>query len=199
MLILVQEQGPILQSLAKPIGVVLGTQSYFWATISLTGCETHTGTTPLAARSDALLTAARMIVHAHQVAAKRGCLASTGIIQAAPGSVNTVAGQTLFSLDVRSPRNELVREVEAQLKSDFERIALGKAVSGDESWGGIEGKGCEMVWREDMRTDAVAFHPDCIRCVEESVKGVFGSAAAEEKMERMTSGAGHDRYVLSRK
>jgi acetylornithine deacetylase/succinyl-diaminopimelate desuccinylase-like protein len=96
------EQGPILESSGGKIGAVVGAQAYKWFWITIKGRDCHTGTTDFANRSDALLTASKMIVHSHNRASEMGCLASTGVLTLKPGSTNTVPGEVGFSLDIRS-------------------------------------------------------------------------------------------------
>lgn len=91
--------------------------------------EAHTGTTPYEARADAMLLAARMIVHAQHLAAAKGALASAGIVTARPGSVNTIPGRVRFSLDLRAPLDATVDAIEAALRHDFEALARGEATA----------------------------------------------------------------------
>jgi len=71
------EQGPRLEAEQQKIGVVHGVQAYRWHTIMVRGRDCHTGTTDFENRSDAMLAAAKMILHSHRVATRRSCLAST--------------------------------------------------------------------------------------------------------------------------
>ena len=86
------EQGPRLENAGNKIGIVSGVQSYEWLEVTVIGRDCHTGTTPMDARADALLAAAQMIQQSNMIAKNSGALASTGIIRALPGSVNTVPG-----------------------------------------------------------------------------------------------------------
>lgn len=72
------EQGPILETTGAKIGAVVGVQSYRWHRITVLGRDCHTGTTDFENRSDALLIAAKLILHSHNKASQMGCLASTG-------------------------------------------------------------------------------------------------------------------------
>lgn len=72
------EQGPILEKSKTNIGAVTGVQAYRWYTITVRGRDCHTGTTDFDNRSDAMLTAAKIILHSHNKAAEMDCLASTG-------------------------------------------------------------------------------------------------------------------------
>lgn len=186
------EQGPILESSNAKIGAVEGVQAYRWYTVTVRGRDCHTGTTDFRNRSDAMLTAAKLILHSHNKATELGCLASTGILSLKPGSTNTVPGFVQFSLDMRSREDEKLIELEKVLMSDFVRIAAGDDNGGLNTLG-TKGRGCAVEWQMDTDSPATKFHEDCINCVEASAKDMLG-VNAESQMQRMTSGAGHDRY-----
>ncbi|CAG8951712.1 hypothetical protein HYFRA_00005512 [Hymenoscyphus fraxineus] len=190
------EQGPILESSGGKIGAVEGVQAYKWFTITVKGRDCHTGTTDFANRSDALLCAAKLILHSHNRAAEKGCLASTGILGLKPGSTNTVPGFVTFSLDIRSRDDGQLRELENALKEGFERIARGEDVGGVNERG-VKGRGCSVEWRLDTDSPATKFHEDCVRCVEESAKSLVGVEDGIQ-VQRMTSGAGHDSVYTAR-
>ena len=194
------EQGPHLVRSARKVGVVQGVQAYRWFNISVRGRDAHTGTTDLAGRADALLVAARMIVGAHNAATRvgRGALASTGIIEARPGSTNTVPGRVKFSLDIRAPRDEVLDELESVLREEFEVLARGEDVWGLAK-GGAKGLPCEVEWKTDSLSEAIRFHPDCIDCVRQSSTALLRGENAESKMMEMTSGAGHDSVYTSKR
>jgi hydantoinase/carbamoylase family amidase len=60
------EQGPLLEMANKKVGIVTGVQAYKWFTVKVKGRDTHTGTTDLKSRADALLTASKLILHSHR-------------------------------------------------------------------------------------------------------------------------------------
>ena len=189
------EQGPLLQTAAKHIGVVHGVQSYTWSTLRVTGRAAHTGTTDLASRSDALLAAAKMVVAARRIAAAEGGLATVGILDATPGAVNTVPGAVKMSLDVRGRSNGVRDRTMERLRAVFSTSAAGDAV-------GILGDGAEprdavrLDWTVDSVSDAVEFHRDCIGCVSDAADAVPG--VGKGKRMEMISGAGHDSVYTSR-
>ena len=154
------------------------------------GRDCHTGTTEFSHRSDAMLTAAKMILHSHRLASKYSSLASTGILTLAPGSTNTVPGTVRFSLDVRTGDDSRLMELEKHLKADFDRIASGEDVGGLNQ-GGTRGRACSVEWKLDFPSAAINFHPNCISCVEESAKSLFADEASK-LTQPMISGAGHD-------
>lgn len=192
------EQGPILEAEKRKVGVVEGVQAYKWFTIDVKGRDCHTGTTDFRNRADALLMAAKLILHSHRVATKNGALASTGILTLKPGSTNTVPGTVRFSLDVRSPQDEIVEKVEEILRADFAAIAAGENIGGltDDCTPSLP---CSVSWRTDSVSPAVKFHPDCIACVRDAARGIFGAEQAESLTKPMTSGAGHDSVYTSKR
>lgn len=192
------EQGPVLEAEQRKIGVVQGVQAYNWYTIELQGRDSHTGTTPLANRSDALLLASKLILHSHRVATKHSALVSTGIMTALPGSTNTIPGLVKFSLDIRSPETATVKRVEEVLKRDFSAIAKGANIEGIQT-GCTPGRDeFQVSWRTDSETEATVFHPDCIQCVREASADTFPEGTAG-LVRDMSSGAGHDSVYASRR
>ena len=184
------EQGPRLESRNQKIGIVQGVQAYRWHTVTVEGRDCHTGTADFVNRSDAMLASAKMILHSHRQAGKYGALASTGILKLSPGSTNTVPGLVQFSLDIRSQDDDVLMQLERQLKDDFAKIAKNERVD-ELNEGGILGKGCTVDWRLDAPSEAVKFDKGCIACVEESAKEFFGDRF-HDLTQNMTSGAGHD-------
>lgn len=190
------EQGPILEANNHKIGIVTGVQAYKWFTIDIKGRDAHTGTTPFASRADALLLAARMIVHAQHVATSMDALASTGILTAFPGSTNTVPGHVRFSLDIRSPLDETVEALEATLRRDFDVLAAGGPSSFAHAapHGGLP---LSVSWQTDTVSPATCFHPNCIEAVRQSANTVLQDTAGSLSR-TVTSGAGHDSVYAAR-
>ena len=189
------EQGPRLESQGKKIGVVQGVQAYKWFSIIVKGREGHTGTTDFVNRSDALLAAAKFVLAAHRAAVKHRCLASVGILNVSPGSVNTIPGTVRFSLDIRSKDDQRLIDLELQLKDDFEKIVNGEAVD-DLNSGSSFGKPCSVEWRQDSHSSAISFNEDCIQCVEQSAADTLGG---QTELLTMISGAGHDSVYTSKR
>lgn len=183
------EQGPYLVSAGQRVGVVTAVQAYRWYRITVIGRDTHTGTTAFQHRADALYASAQMMVKAREVAIKHGCLASVGIIEAKPGSFNTVPGLVNFSLDIRGPKTELVTTVEAELRDSFDAIA-------SEEGKGL-GKPCRVEWAVEFDSPAVQFHKDCISCVQEAALAVVDNKKA--LVREIMSGAGHDSVFTSKR
>lgn len=172
-------------------------QAYRWHTVTVRGQDCHTGTTDFSNRSDAMLTAAKMILHSHRLATKHSCLASTGILTLQPGSTNTVPGTVRFSLDIRTGDDTRLLRMEEELKHDFAGIAAGEDVGGLNE-GGTQGKACTVGWRLDAPSTAIKFDEECIQCVEQSARTLLGPEA-DSLVQRMTSGAGHDSVFTSKR
>lgn len=189
------EQGPILETEKRKVGIVKGVQAYRWFTVEVRGRDTHTGTTPLERRADAMLAASKMILFSHRAGTRAGARASTGILVLEPGSTNTVPGYVRFSLDLRAPADETVEAVEAKCRAAFADIAAGRDVDGlNKDY--TEGLPCSVEITVDSVSPAINFHDDCIACVRDASKGLFG-AEAEGLTKEMISGAGHDSVYTS--
>ena len=97
------EQGPVLEQVGVPVGVVTGIVGMRRRRIVIHGVAGHAGTVPMNQRCDALAAAAAVIA-AVPVAARcfPGAVATVGQFAATPNEVNTIAEQAVFSLDIRS-------------------------------------------------------------------------------------------------
>lgn len=146
------EQGPILENSNGKIGAVEGVQAFRWHIITVKGKDCHTGTTDFKNRSDAMLTAAKLILHSHNKATEMGCLASTGILTLKPGSTNTVPGFVQFSLDIRCTEDSKLRELEEVLKMEFSQIAAGEDIGGLNTLG-TKGRGCTVDWQCETKKE----------------------------------------------
>lgn len=190
------EQGPHLVTAGQRVGVVTSVQAYRWYRLNVLGRDTHTGTTSFPHRADALYAFARMMVRAREVADSKGCLASVGIVEAKPGSVNTVPGLVSFTLDIRGPETNMVEVVEAELRREFDAIAA-------EEGKGI-GKPCRVEWTLDFDSPAIKFHDECIDCVQQSAHAVVAhddTTGSDPKslVRTIMSGAGHDSVFTSKR
>jgi len=170
------EQGPILDKAEMPAGVVRGVQSMKWYNLKVIGREAHTGSTPMDRRSDALLGAVKMIVEANRIAttgdlAKRGARATIAVINASPQSINTISGDVQMNLDLRSPHDQDVEEIEKLCKENFLKIC--------------EEHGLSLTFDAIWNSPAVNFNETMKQCVSSSALEVGCTM-------ELTSGAGHD-------
>lgn len=177
------EQGPALLEAGRALGVVQGAQGYRWLGVTVGGRDAHTGTTPLSARRDPLLAAARMIAASNDIARGMGALASTGVIKTpANASTNTVASEVYFTLDIRHPDDAVVEAVQTECLAAFEELAA------------QDGKGVSFSWTLDTDSPATRFDGDCTRAIQRAADALVGP----DQWMDMTSGAGHDSVYTSR-
>lgn len=98
------EQGPILEAEGKDIGVVTHGQGLRWIECTITGKESHTGSTPMAMRRNAGRGLARVTELVHEIAMKNqpGAVGAIGHIDVYPNSRNIIAGKVVCTVDFRS-------------------------------------------------------------------------------------------------
>ncbi len=171
------EQGPVLNELDLPLGVVTSINGGVRFVGEVIGTASHAGTTPMDRRRDAAAAVAELALYIEKRAAADGDSVGTiGMLQVPNGSINVVPGLCRFSLDLRAPtdtqRDALVHDVLAELAALCER------------------RGVRYKLEESMRAAAApsapAWQARWERAVESLGLPVF----------RMPSGAGHDAMKL---
>ncbi|MDP3604506.1 MAG: 2-oxo-4-hydroxy-4-carboxy-5-ureidoimidazoline decarboxylase [Polaromonas sp.] len=120
------EQGPVLNELDIPLGIVTSINGGVRYTCEVIGMASHAGTTPMDRRRDAAVAVAELALYVEQRAARDGDSVGTiGILNVPGGSINVVPGRCQFTLDLRAPndmqRDAMVADVLAELKSICER------------------------------------------------------------------------------
>ncbi len=120
------EQGPVLNELDLPLGVVTSINGSVRYLCEITGVASHAGTTPMNRRRDAAATAAELALYVEKRAAQDADSVGTmGMLHVPNGSINVVPGRCLFSLDMRAPidaqRDALCADVLAELQAICER------------------------------------------------------------------------------
>ena len=123
------EQGPVLNEVNIPLGVVTSINGSVRYLCEAIGTASHAGTTPMDRRRDAACAVAELALYLEQRAAQDGdSVATIGQLQVPNGSINVVPGRCLFSLDMRAPtdpqRDALVADVLAQLQSIAKRRGI---------------------------------------------------------------------------
>ncbi|MDP3690314.1 allantoate amidohydrolase [Bradyrhizobium sp.] len=116
------EQGPVLEGLNLPVGIVTAIAGATRLAASLTGMAGHAGTVPMLLRRDALAGAAECIVEIEQFCRtdQDGLVGTVGYIDARPGATNVIPGQVSFTIDIRAPTDahrklavtDIVRRIE---------------------------------------------------------------------------------------
>lgn len=122
------EQGPILEAEGIEIGVVDGVQGMRWYDAEVIGAESHTGTTPMNRRKDALVAASKMICTIEDTANACGGLGSVGIINSLPQSTNTIPGHVEFSIDLRHSKEPSLDVLEEKVFAALNQIAADRGV-----------------------------------------------------------------------
>jgi len=174
------EQGPVLESLGLPLGVVESVAGQSRLEFTFVGRANHAGTTPMNLRIDAIAGAAEWIETVERVAkAIPGLVATVGSLQAKPGAVNVIAGEAQLTLDVRHSADDMRARTVEDLIRGAQAIARGRGLS--------------VCWKERLNQCAVSMDRNLITQVEEAIRKT-GS-----KPHRMASGAGHDAMILAEK
>jgi acetylornithine deacetylase/succinyl-diaminopimelate desuccinylase-like protein len=101
------EQGPVLASLDEPLGVVTAIAGQARGTKTFVGRADHAGTTPMDTRADALLEAARFILHV-RACVRDGTVATVGAIEVEPNATNVVPAKVTVAVDARSADGALL-------------------------------------------------------------------------------------------
>ena len=115
------EQGPVLERAGAPLGVVTGIVGYTRRELVFEGSAGHAGTTPMAARDDALAKAAEFVLRARDAAAGiEGAVATVGSLEVEPGAVNVIPGRVRLTVDARSPDAQRLDRLLAALGLDTE-------------------------------------------------------------------------------
>ncbi|MBB3572015.1 N-carbamoyl-L-amino-acid hydrolase [Rhizobium sp. BK491] len=114
------EQGPVLERMGVPIGIVTGVQGTKWLEISFTGEAAHAGTTPLEFRRDPMAAAVTAIAHLQQVVMPADPLArlTVGRMTIEPSSVNVIPSKVTFTVDIRHPREDALSSIQAQIDAE---------------------------------------------------------------------------------
>ncbi len=171
------EQGPVLESERLPVGIVTAINGASRFTIAVEGVAGHAGTVPMSLRRDALCAAAEMILEIERLARNTDQLVATvGRIEALPGATNVIPSSSRFTLDIRSPSDELRAEAIGKLEEAFERIAGQRQVRLD--------------MQRSYDEPAATCHPALIEQLEAAV------SRAGIRPLRLPSGAGHDGLAM---
>jgi hydantoinase/carbamoylase family amidase len=113
------EQGPVLAQLGEPLGVVTAIAGQARGSRVFEGRADHAGTTPMDARADALVMAAKFILHVRE-SAREGTVATVGAIECEPNATNVVPEKVTVSVDARSADakllDALIEELEFEVR-----------------------------------------------------------------------------------
>jgi N-carbamoyl-L-amino-acid hydrolase len=174
------EQGPVLESLGLPLGVVLGTFGVERHLITWKGQAAHSGSTPMAQRRDALAGAAKLALEIRGIAAEvgEGAVCTSGGVVCKPGIVTSVVETAEQLLDQRHlDAGKLARMLELA-KEASERFAREEDV--------------EVSWERLWSIQPILFDERLIELADEAVREVAGES------HRLPSGPLHDAAEVAR-
>ncbi len=120
------EQGPILDVMEKPVGIVTGISGPLWLTIELEGFAGHAGSVPMNMRKDALVGAAKIIVALNEIASQdpdSPTVGTVGSMNVFPDSRNIIPEKVSFTVDLRDIDINRRNQLEEQLKEKINSIA----------------------------------------------------------------------------
>ena len=108
------EQGPVLERAGEPLGVVTAIAGQARGAVVFEGRADHAGTTPMNARADALVEAARFVLHVRD-SARDGAVATVGAVEVEPNAMNVVPARVTVAVDARAPSAETLDELIARI------------------------------------------------------------------------------------
>jgi len=116
------EQGPILEEKNIPIGVVEAIVGLTQFEVTIEGKAGHAGTTPMDRRTDALVAAAQIISQLPSLAIEEGegTVITTGRLHVLPNGANVIPNKVVFSVDIRSSKEEHINNVIRRMKELIE-------------------------------------------------------------------------------
>jgi hydantoinase/carbamoylase family amidase len=174
------EQGPVLESLDLPLGVVLGTFGVERHRITWHGQAAHAGSTPMAERRDALAGAAKLALEIRDIAARvgDGAVCTSGGVVCRPGIVTSVVETAEQLLDQRHLDAAKLAELLAHAKEAAARFANEERI--DVEW--------EKIWS----IEPILFDDTLIDFAEDAITDVVGTS------HRLPSGPLHDAAEVAR-
>src|SRR5262245_21316426 len=173
------EQGPVLERMGLPLGVVLGTKGLERHAVTFHGQEAHSGSTPMSARRDALAAAAKLALDIRGIAAKHpDAVCTIGSVKTFPGIVTAVVGRCETTLDQRDLDPDVLAQMLGEARDASERFAAEER--------------CTVEWSRIWSVEPVPFHPDLIALCEEAILETAGVS------HRMPSGPLHDGVEVMR-
>jgi len=173
------EQGPVLERMGLPLGVVLGTFGVERHAVRFTGQHAHSGSTPMDVRRDAFVAAARSAIEFRDDAASRDDVrATTGFVNVNPAIVTAFNGWCEMSLDQRALDAGVLADMLDTAQGATERISFEEGVS--------------VEWERLWRIEPIPFDDQLIELAEEAVNEVAGTS------HRLPSGPLHDAAEMAR-
>src|SRR5919204_2468427 len=158
------EQGPVLESLGLPLGVVLGTFGVERHQVTFRGQAAHAGSTPVDKRRDALAGAAKLELEIREIAKRTGggAVCTMGGVVTKPGIVTSVVETAECLLDQRHLEATQLAEMLDNAKEASERIAAEERI--------------EVEWERIWSIEPILFDERLLELADESIREVAGSS-----------------------
>jgi N-carbamoyl-L-amino-acid hydrolase len=173
------EQGPVLEGMELPLGVVLGTKGVERHAITFHGQEAHSGSTPMAVRRDALAAAAKLALEIRPIARKHpDAVATMGSVKTFPGIVTAVVGRCETTLDMRDLDATVLASMLTEARAASERFAAEEA--------------CTVEWSRIWSIEPIPFDAHLVALCDQAVAEIAGSS------HRLPSGPLHDAAEVAR-
>jgi len=173
------EQGPVLERMGLPLGVVLGTKGVERHNITFQGQEAHSGSTPMNERRDALAAAAKLALEIRAIARKhRDAVSTMGSVKTFPGIVTAVVGRCEVTLDQRDLDAGVLAQMYREAQDASQRFA--------------EEEKCTVGWSRLWNIEPVPFDPQLVKMCEEAIRETAGRSHS------MPSGPLHDAAEVCR-
>jgi N-carbamoyl-L-amino-acid hydrolase len=174
------EQGPVLESMDLPLGVVLGTFGVERHQVTFRGQAAHAGSTPMDRRRDALAGAAKLELGLREIAGRfgGGAVCTMGSVVTKPGIVTSVVETAECLLDQRHLDSSKLAAMLDEAKQASKRFALEEDV--------------EVEWERVWNIEPILFDKQLIELADESVQEIAGTS------HRLPSGPLHDAAEIAR-
>jgi len=173
------EQGPVLERMGLPLGVVLGTKGVERHIINFYGQEAHSGSTPMNARRDALAAAAKLALEIRNIAKKHeDAVCTMGSVKTYPGIVTAVVGRCEVTLDQRDLDAQILAQMYREAQEASQQFAAEER--------------CTVEWSHLWRIEPIPFDAQLLDFCEQSIRETAGTA------HRLPSGPLHDAAEVSR-
>ena len=172
------EQGPVLENLGLPVGVVTGITGESSLKIEFSGVAGHAGTVPMTQRKDALCAAAEFVLAVEETArSEPGMVATVGHVSVYPGAHNVIPGHVRLGLDLRHQSDAVRERVVERLHERLDEIAASR--------------GEVPHWHVHQESGAAPTDPDLTALLARAVEELG------YPVERLPSGAGHDAAAVA--
>ncbi len=172
------EQGPVLESMGLPLGVVLGTCGVERHSFTFTGTTAHAGSTPMTQRRDALGGAAKLALEIREIAKRHNGVCTVGSVVTKPGIVTAIVGDCELTLDQRHINASALAAMWQEAQDAARRFASEEKI--------------EVSWSRIWQIEPIPFHPHLRDLCEASILEVAGVSHG------LPSGPLHDAAEIAR-